>query len=137
LTLTAGTHRAEFLLGEFSVGVLVELLQGLGSLSDFNGIDHAVLVGVECFDEWAEDALTTLASAQGSRATALTAWPSAAAGRWLWSFWSFLSECQDRECAESQRDENTWLFHDRVLVRLRFTVKSVGSVALEVKPWVR
>lgn len=136
-TLASGADRTELIIGEFSIGVLVELLQGVCCLSDFNGIDHPVLVGVECFDDRADDPLTAWSATLASRATSLTAGSAASASGWLRSWWSSLSKCQDGEGAESQRDEDTWLFHDRVFVRLRLTFKSVGSAALKVKPWVR
>jgi hypothetical protein len=109
-TLATGTHRAEFIFGELSVGVFVELLQGVGSLGDFNRVDYSVLVGVERFDEWTDDALTTWTSRLASRA----AGPSARG--WLWGCWSFLCECQDWKCAKSQCDEDAGWFHDRLLL---------------------
>ncbi len=135
-TLASGADRTKLIFGEFSIGVLVELLQGVCSLSDFNGIDHPVLVGVERFDDRADDPLTAWSAALASRATSLAGSAASASG-WLRRWWSSLSKCQDGEGAESQRDEDTWLFHDRVFVRLRLTFKSVGSAALKVKPWVR
>ncbi len=135
-TLASRADRTELIIGEFSIGVLVELLQGVCSLSDFNGIDHPVLVGVERFDDRADDPLTAWSAALASRATSLAGSAASASG-WLRRWWSSLSKCQDGEGAESQRDEDTWLFHDRVFVRLRPTFKSFGSAALKVKPWVR
>jgi hypothetical protein len=46
--LALWTCRTEFLLGQFAVAVLIELLERLGCFREFIGIDGAIFVGIEC-----------------------------------------------------------------------------------------
>ena len=73
--LSAGTLRAVFVFGEFSVAILVEFLERLGGLGEFVGVDHAVFVQVESFDDRADGTrsaagTTTARTASTGRAAA-------------------------------------------------------------------
>jgi hypothetical protein len=48
------TSRAQFLLGEFAVPILVELQQGGRGVLDLARIESAVMIGVEGFHQWGD-----------------------------------------------------------------------------------
>ena len=50
---TTWSGPAQFLTGEFAVGILVQALQGRDGVLDFDGIDDPVVVGIQRGDhEW-------------------------------------------------------------------------------------
>lgn len=97
------THWAIFLFGDLSIGILVELLQGLGSLGDFHGINDAVVIGVEGLNKGRYRARST----RSFRSV----------GTWVrwWLWWRVLGEERQRGGTEAQRDEDACWFHDRWL----------------------
>lgn len=101
-TLASGAGRTKLIIGEFSVGVLVEFLQGVSSLSDFNGIDHPVLVGVERFDDWADRTRHALASCCTWTAGAALSSGSGLGGRLR--RWRFLGKKRQAGGREAQGD---------------------------------
>lgn len=44
--------RAEFVGGELAVAVFIESFEGGGSVGDFVGVDHAVVIRVEEMQQW-------------------------------------------------------------------------------------
>ena len=58
--------RAQFLLGEFAVPILVELQQGGRGVLDLARIESAVMIGVEGFHQWGCHARTPVTGAAGT-----------------------------------------------------------------------
>lgn len=109
-SLAGWTHRAVFVFGELSVGVLIELFQRLGRLGDLNGIDDAVLVGVECFDERAHRALNALGAWCTCTARMDLSTGSGLGGRL--GRWRVLGDKWKAGGSEAQGDEDAGWFHD-------------------------
>jgi hypothetical protein len=59
--------RAEFVLGQFPVLVLVEGLQGRDGVGEFGGIDDAVMVGIQNGDDWGRGTMMATGSASTRR----------------------------------------------------------------------
>ena len=60
------TGRAQFLLGEFAVPILVELQQGDRGVLDLARIESAVMIGVQGFHQWGCHARTPVTGAAGT-----------------------------------------------------------------------
>src|SRR4051812_35877496 len=49
---TLRTLWAQFVHGQLAIAIFIKLLQRGGSIGDFAGVDHAVVVGIERFHQW-------------------------------------------------------------------------------------
>ena len=113
---TTGTLWAMFIRRDFSVAVLVELLQGHAGLGDFVGVERSVVVEVQREDDRIHRALT----ARSTGTTAFTARAAAGTtgatftprrpGTVGWRIAVLRSEqaCRGTEC---QREEEDFCFH--------------------------
>ena len=138
-TLTAGTLRAVFVAREFAVAVLVQFLQRLAGLGDFVGVNDAVFVQVERFDDGihrtlsAHAALTTRPTALSAGTTTGTTGPNFTVGRTLpfGALITVLRGDEARGSAQCQRKDDDFCFHDVFFVYCVFPAPAVGTDAVQ------
>ena len=94
---TGRTCGPDFFVREFSVAVFVEFLEGLAGFREFVGVDDAVLIKVERFEEEIHGASTGAAAAGGALS----------AGRRV----AVLGDDEAAGCADGQREDEDLFFH--------------------------